>query len=82
MEIKYKVAILCSIIIGLSLVGYTYMNYRHRAYIEAKQQQCLEEVSSRAHNALGDTKTISNDYLKVLVGVIQNQRDECFKLYK
>ena len=51
---------------------------------QAELESCLDEVSQRTSKAFTNTKeagSISNDGAKIIVEVIKQQREECYKKY-
>ena len=111
-ETKYLVAIIISVILGASVLGYGYLDYRYKkdaleqqvkmteqVRVEkenkersesnsnsAKQIQleaCLDEVNQRISKVFEDSKykNISTEGAKIIVDLVQKQKDECFKKY-
>jgi len=91
-DTKYIVAIIISLIIGASILGYGYMNYKYkkealeqkiRTAEQAKIQiqNCLDEVKLRATNFSKETKISSFEELNYATDTFQKQKDECFKKY-
>jgi len=111
-ETKYLVAIIISIILGASILGYGYLDYRYKKealeqQIRATEQEkierdskeqaenrsntakqiqlqaCLDDVSQRMSKAFEDSKTknVSAEEAKIIIDLVQKQKDECFKKY-
>lgn len=91
LEAKYVVAIIISLIIGISILSYGYLDYKYeKEALEQKikseeqaklgLQNCLNDASKKFSRLL-EGKATSMEEVKMKLDYDQGQRNDCFKKY-
>ncbi len=96
-ETKYIVAIIISLIISVSILGYGYMNnnYKNKALEQKTKseeqinstrqlqiQNCLDDVADKYSKVYEGAKNISSEEVKIIIDLNQKQKDECFRKFQ
>lgn len=94
---KYIVAIIISLIIGASILGYGYLSYRYKMIVleqqikaDQQKQKTFNENRIKQDECLNDvtnrfknlkTTNISDAGAKLIIDEFNNQKAECYKKY-